>query len=256
MLESLPFFADTGLSDWILWGLIVASFATSALTAAFGIGGGVALLAIMSLAMPVATLIPLHGIVQMGSNAGRSWHFRHFIKWPFILAFAIGALIGTMIGSQFVVALPEHLLKLILALFVLFLIWGPKPKRVSGGSGAIAIGGGLSSLAGMFVGATGPLVGAIVAGRASERQAIVATHACAMTLQHAFKIVAFGAIGFAFQNWIGLLVAMIASGYAGTVLGGSILKRMPDHYFRIIFKGLLTALALMMLFRALPGFWS
>lgn len=254
MIESLPFFIETGLSSWVLYGLIAASFMTSALTAAFGIGGGVALLAIMSMAMPVATLIPVHGIVQMGSNAGRSWHFKQFIQWPFILAFAIGAAIGTAIGSQFVVALPDNLLKLILALFVLFLVWGPKPKRVKGGNGAIAMGGGLSSLAGMFVGATGPLVGAIVAGRADERQAIVATHAFAMTLQHGLKILAFGAIGFAFQTWLGLLIAMIASGYAGTIVGGAILKRMPDHYFRIIFKGLLTMLALMMLGKALMDF--
>jgi uncharacterized membrane protein YfcA len=208
----------------------------------------------MSLAMPVTILIPVHGIVQMGSNAGRSWHFKQFIQWPFILVFAIGALIGTAIGSQFIIALPEHLLKLILALFVLFLVWGPKPRQVKGGKGAIAVGGGLSSLAGMFVGATGPLVGAIVAGRADERQTIVATHACAMTLQHGMKILAFGAVGFAFQTWIGLLVAMIASGYIGTIVGGAILKRIPDQHFRITFKALLTLLALMMLGKALEGF--
>lgn len=256
MIETLPFFADTGLSSWILYGLIAASFATSALTAAFGIGGGIALLAIMSMAMPVATLIPLHGMVQMGSNAGRSWHFKQFIQWPFITAFGLGALLGTAIGSQFIIALPDHILKLILALFVLFLVWGPKPRQVKGGNGAIALGGGLSSLAGMFVGATGPLVGALVAGRADERQSIVATHAFAMTLQHGLKIIAFGAVGFAFQTWIGLLVAMIAAGYIGTIMGGAVLKRMPDQYFRVTFKSLLTLLALFMLSKAIMGFMA
>lgn len=251
MLETLPFFADTGLSNFALWGLILASYFTSALTAAFGIGGGVALLAIMSTVIPVATLIPVHGIVQMGSNAGRAWHLRQFIQWPFMLAFGIGAVIGTAAGSQFVVALPDALLKLILASFVLFLVWAPKPKMMKGGNVSVGIGGAASSLVGMFVGATGPLVAAIVAGRADDRQGVVSTHAAAMTLQHALKIIAFGFVGFAFTAWLGLMLAMVITGYLGTITGGKILHMMDEKLFRKIFKTLLTMLALYMLIRSL-----
>lgn len=255
MLESLPFFAETGLSELTLWGLIGAAYLTSALTAAFGIGGGVALLAILSTAIPVATLIPLHGMVQMGSNAGRAWHLRSHIQWPFMLAFGIGAVIGTALGSQFVIALPDALLKLILALFVLFLVWAPSPKMMKGGAGSIGVGGALSSLVGMFVGATGPLVAAIVAGKAEDRQGVVSTHAAAMTLQHALKIIAFGFVGFAFNIWLGLIIAMILSGYLGTITGGKILHMMDEKLFRKIFKGLLTALALYMLIKAATSLW-
>lgn len=254
MLESLPFLAETGLSNLTLWGLIAASYFTSALTAAFGIGGGVALLAILSTAIPVATLIPLHGMVQMGSNAGRSWHLRDHIKWPFMMAFGIGAILGTAVGSQFVISLPDALLKIILALFVLALVWAPKPRMVKGGPASIGIGGALSSLVGMFVGATGPLVAALVAGKAEDRQGVVSTHAAAMTLQHALKILAFGIFGFAFQTWLGLIIAMIASGYLGTITGGKILHMMDEKLFRKIFKSLLTALALFMLFKAISSY--
>ncbi|MCV6547728.1 MAG: sulfite exporter TauE/SafE family protein [Cohaesibacter sp.] len=238
----------------------MASFVTSALTAAFGIGGGVALLAILSLIMPVTTLIPLHGAVQMGSNAGRSWHFKSFINWPFWLTFAIGACLGTILGSHFIITLPDALLKLVLALFILFLIWGPKPTQIEGGKTAIVAGGTLSSLASIFVGATGPLVGAILAGRTdpdmSKRQSIVATHAACMTLQHGLKILAFGMIGFAFENWLGLLIAMIIAGYLGTLTGGAILKYIPDKLFKTHFKSLLTGIALFMLIKALLDFTS
>ena len=250
MLENLPFFADTGLSELALWGLFVAAYATSAMTAAFGIGGGVALLAIMSTVIPVATLIPIHGIVQMGSNAGRAWHLRAHIKWSFILAFASGAIIGTAIGSQLVVSLPDALLKIILALFVLFLVWAPGPKFMQGGSVIVGVGGAISSLIGMFVGATGPLVATIVAGKASDRQGVVSTHATAMTLQHALKIIAFGLVGFAFQNWIGFLAVMLIAAQLGTMSGARILHMMNERLFRTIFKYLLTSLALMMLFNA------
>ena len=254
MLETLPLFADTGLSDLALIGLILASYLTSAMTAAFGIGGGVALLAILSTVIPVATLIPLHGVVQTGSNAGRAWHLKSHIQWGFMSAFAIGAIVGTAVGSQIVVSLPDAILKIILALFVLLLVWAPKPKMMKGGSIAVGVGGALSSLASMFVGATGPLVAAIVAGKAEDRQGVVSTHAAAMTLQHLLKIVAFGMIGFAFQTWLGLIIVMIFAGYLGTVTGGKILHMMNEKLFRRIFKYLLTALALYMLFKALSTY--
>ena len=51
--------------------MIIASMATSFLTAAFGIGGGAALLALLALMLPPAALIPVHSVVQFGSNVGR-----------------------------------------------------------------------------------------------------------------------------------------------------------------------------------------
>ena len=51
--------------------LIAASLVTSFITAAFGIGGGVVLLAFLALVLPPVALIPVHGVVQLGSNGGR-----------------------------------------------------------------------------------------------------------------------------------------------------------------------------------------
>ncbi|HYG44650.1 MAG TPA: sulfite exporter TauE/SafE family protein, partial [Bordetella sp.] len=51
--------------------LVATSFLTSALTAAMGLGGGVAMLAVLSLGLPVTSVLPVHGVVQMGSNSGR-----------------------------------------------------------------------------------------------------------------------------------------------------------------------------------------
>ena len=52
--------------------LIATSFLTSAISAAFGLGGGVAMLvALLSLTPPMIAL-PVHALIQIGSNAGRS----------------------------------------------------------------------------------------------------------------------------------------------------------------------------------------
>lgn len=43
--------------------LLGASFGTSFVTAAFGIGGGALLIAILASVLPPAVLIPIHGVV-------------------------------------------------------------------------------------------------------------------------------------------------------------------------------------------------
>ena len=49
--------------------LVATSFLTSAVSAAFGLGGGVAMLiALLSLTPPVVAL-PVHALVQIGSNS-------------------------------------------------------------------------------------------------------------------------------------------------------------------------------------------
>lgn len=52
--------------------LVLVSFGTSLITAAFGIGGGAVLLALLAALMPPAALIPVHGAVQFGSNVFRA----------------------------------------------------------------------------------------------------------------------------------------------------------------------------------------
>ncbi|SNY90842.1 Uncharacterized membrane protein YfcA [Cohaesibacter sp. ES.047] len=250
MLETLPLFSGTGLSDTVIIGLIVASYCTSAFTAAFGIGGGVALLALMSSFVPVATLIPVHGVIQLGSNVGRAHHLRAHILWSFLVTFVIGTIIGIAIGSQVVISLPDVFLKICLALFLLYIIWGPKPKRLKGGPIMVALMGGVTAFGAMFLGATGPLIAAVVSGQSSDRQTVVATHATAMSIQHGFKILAFGLVGFAYHSWIALMICMIMSGYVGTLTGARALRHMDESLFRKIFRIVLTALALIMLLKA------
>ncbi|MEM8689778.1 MAG: sulfite exporter TauE/SafE family protein, partial [Pseudomonadota bacterium] len=49
--------------------LIAVSAVTSFVTASLGLGGGVILLAVMALIVPGPAIIPVHGAVQIGSNA-------------------------------------------------------------------------------------------------------------------------------------------------------------------------------------------
>lgn len=237
--------------------LIGAAFFTSALTAAFGIGGGVALLALMTYAMPVAALVPVHGAVQLSSNAGRVWVLRTFLDWRAILPFVAGSAVGALAGAQFVVQLPEALLQTILAVFIIAVTWISLPalpaarKRLF--SAVFAGGGAVNGFATMFVGATGPLTALFFEKVFADRRAYSANHAAAMVAQHGFKIVAFALAGFAFFDWLGLIVAMSVLGYAGTVVGAAFLARLPEDRFRRWFRIVLTVLALDLLRRGLSA---
>lgn len=240
ILSLLP--AETGLTAGLA--LVAASYVTSAFTAALGLGGGLMMLAAMASLLPPLAVIPVHALVQLGSNSGRAVVMRKDIDWKLLGFFAIGSVVGIGLAMQVVVALPTEALRIVLAAFIIWAVWGPKPKKMLIKDAAFIIVGAFGSFVTMFVGATGPLVAAFLSPDRLGRHGMVANQGSCMTVQHGLKIVAFGILGFAFVEWIPLVLAMVATGFVGTLTGKAILDRMPEKAFRIGFKALLTLLSL------------
>ena len=232
--------------------LVAAAFFTSAITAAFGLGGGVALLLVMAFFLPVATLIPVHGVVQLGSNVGRAIIQRAHVLWPILLAFGIGSVLGAMLGAVVVVSLPDDVVKAGVALFVLYMVWGKVPALPRASYGIFALGGLVATVLTMFFGATGPFVAAILKPVGLARHNFVGTHAASMVVQHGLKIIVFGFLGFAFGPWLVLLAAMIGAGFLGTIAGSWLLDHMSEALFRRGFDAVMTVLALYLLWQTLP----
>lgn len=233
--------------------LIAISFLTSAISAAFGLGGGVAMLiALLSLTPPIVAL-PVHALVQIGSNAGRAWMLRSHIMQSLVGWFIPGSLIGVIIASQIIVDLPTQWLQLILAAFILWAVWAPKVSSFAVPDKAYFAVGGVTSFATMFLGATGPLLAAFLSPDRYGRDRTVASHATCMSIQHLFKITAFGFLGFVLVEWLPLTIAMILSGFAGTWLGRHLLRKLPEATFKMVFKGVLTVLAIRLLYKAALG---
>lgn len=228
-----------------VWLLVIAAGFTSAMTAALGIGGGVLLLAIMALILPPAAIIPVHGVVQLGSNANRALMTLAHINLRVIVWFAPGVIVGALLGSLLLIELPIALVQLCIALFILLLCWGPPIPKVATGRVGTLLASVATTFVSLFVGATGPLVAAFVKQQSEgDRLSTVATFAAAMTLQHAPKAIVYGAAGFAFRDWLGLMVLMIASGAIGTWAGLKYLRRATDRRFSQVYNILLTLLAL------------
>jgi uncharacterized membrane protein YfcA len=236
---------------WAAALLVATSALTSFMTAAFGLGGGVAMLAVMASLVPAAALIPVHGVVQIGSNAGRAMVRARDVRFVYLAPFAVGSLLGAAAGGLVAVRLPDWLLQIGLGLFVLWSAWGKPPAF--GGRRVLALGGAATSFFAMFVGASGPFVAAVVKTLRLERLEYVGTFAACMTLQHGLKIAVFGLLGFAFEPWLPLLAAMIASGFVGTLVGQRLLVRLGEARFQTILSAILTALALRLVWTGLAA---
>ena len=232
-------------------GLVALSFFTSALTAAVGIGGGLLLLTVMVSFLPPIIVLPVHGVIQLGSNGGRMAVMRQHVDWRILGFFAIGSILGVILAGQVFINLSLEVLRAVLGLFVLYAVWTPKlrPSNI-GLKGYTLVGIGTTFIT-MFVGATGPLVSSFLSPEKLGRERMVATLASCMTIQHGLKGIAFGVLGFYFQPWIPVIVVMIASGFLGTLLGRRILKGLPERSFSRLFRIVLTLLAGRLLYLAI-----
>lgn len=233
--------------------LAALSFVTSLMTVAFGIGGGAVMLGVMAVLLPAAALIPVHGFVQLGSNAGRLSILLGHVHRAVLPAFVIGAVIGVSIGGSMVVQLPAGAIQLGVGAFILWSVFFRPPSfmRISAG-----ITGVFSSFLTMFFGGTGPFVATFVKAQGLDRMGHVATHAALMTIQHALKIVVFGFLGFAFAQWIGFIALLIVAGFAGTVAGRHILARIDEKRFVMLLNAVLTLLALRLIWSGVSSMTS
>ena len=217
-----------------------ASFCTSFITAAFGLGGGVAMLAVLASVLPPAALIPVHGLVQLASNAGRAASMASHVRAERLAPFLIGALVGAGVGGSVSVSLPGAAVEVGVGLFVAWSALATPPAalaRAAWGAGFV------STFLTMFFGATGPFVAAYVKTLKLDRMSHVATHAAMMTGQHLIKVIAFGFLGFAFGPWLVPVAAMALAGLAGTLVGKRVLAGSTDARFHRVLTWILCALA-------------
>lgn len=233
---------------WPAVAMIALSMATSFITAAFGIGGGVILLAVLAVMLPPAVLIPVHGAVQLGSNGGRTLMMLAHVRRAAFLPFTLGSLAGAAAGGLLFVQVPGWAIQFAIAGFILWSVFGGLPAL---GYRHVAAAGFVSSFLTMFFGATGSFVATIVKGMRLDPVDHVATHSALMTIQHLVKTVVFGLLGFAFGAYLPLVLAMIASGLAGTFLGKQVLVRLGRAYFLPVLNTVLVLLALQLVWTGL-----
>ena len=231
--------------------LVIAAFLSSSLTAVLGLGGGMLLISVMSVFLPPAAIVPVHGVVQLASNASRGAFapkdIRRDILWPFLA----GCLVGALVGSRIVLTVPTELLPLPLGLFILAMTWLPQIRKKLWLPGRFLGLGFVQAFLTLFVGATGPLNMPFLVRAGLSRDQLVVTGAAFMTIVHLVKIVTFGLLGFAFGPYLSLMLLMTVAVISGSYAGTRLRHRFPEQLFLLAFKLLITLLAVRMIIRAL-----
>lgn len=234
--------------------LAAVSFCTSMLTAAVGLGGGMVLLAVMAQILPAAAIVPVHGAIQWGSNFGRAVLLRPYMDWRLVLYFLSGSVVGAFLGGQVVVSLPVAYIQLILASFILYATWGPKPSLSAVTEKSVLMGGLLSTMLTMFVGATGPFVSVILKRMELGKYRQVATMSGCLVVQHSLKVLVFALLGFSFAPYLPFILLLVGTGFGGTLVGKRLLDTFSEAFFMKLLNGILTVLALRLLWVALADF--
>ncbi len=231
--------------------LILIAFVTSIIAGVFGMGGGIPLITLMPGLVPAAAIIPVHAVTQLASNASRALFAWRHIDLSLVGPFVAGALLGTVLGGHIYLGLDLRWLPAVIGVVVLVITWVPLPVVRGAGQWPLVLLGFYQTGLGMLIGATGPLGAAVLAqrsgGQKQSREWLVVNTAVYMSSNHLLRIVAFGFMGFAFADYLLLMLGMIAGVVAGSWVGTRLRQFVPEGNFQLWFKLLLSVLALRMI---------
>jgi uncharacterized membrane protein YfcA len=232
----------------------VAALLTSALSAVFGMAGGMILMGIYAATLPVQAAMVLHGVTQLFANGFRAFLLRGHIFAPGLVWYALGALVtlGVFTLLAIVVARPVVFLfmgGIPLALMLLPARFAPSFERRRHS----LLCGALATAASLLAGVSGPLLDMFFVRTELDRFEVVATKAVTQAAGHVLKIVYFGGLvrtadaDLNLAWWIYPL--LVACAFAGTKLGGRLLDGMGDARFRRWSARLVGALGLVYLWK-------
>jgi len=230
--------------------LIVAAFLTAALSAIVGMAGGITLLAIMLLFLEPLIAIPVHGVVQLVSNGSRAWiqraHIRRDIAWRYALLLLPMGFAGLVVAEN----LPPEVMRASIGVFILLATWAPRflllgaHPEDAGMQRRFVTLGAVAGFLNVSIGATGPLIAPFFLNLGLTRFALIGTKAACQMLGHLAKLFVFGTVGFAFGQYALLLALLAAVVISGTWVGSQLLRRVNERAFTILYKSVLTLIAL------------
>ncbi len=227
--------------------LVSVSFLTALTGAMGGVAGGVILIAVMPEFLPAASVVPVHGLVQISSNLSRVLFGLKYAVWWIFGYYAAGTVVGALLGSRFLADVKWDYFPILLGSFLLLTTWMPPFSRTPKFAGKFTILGAFQTCLSLFIGVTGPLNIPFLVREGLSRDRIVITHAIQMTAMHVMKVLTFGFLGFSFAPHLYLVGGMMLGTIAGSFLGTKLRSRIPENIFRIVLKTLITLLAIRML---------
>lgn len=235
----------------------VAAFLTSILSAMAGLGGGIILLVAIAQFFTPTVAIPIHGGIQLVSNGSRAAMLRRHIAWRPVMLSAILLFPASLFGVLVATSIPEQASRLVIGVFVLVVAWRPSLVKW-GGSGrlpdrALVGVGAVSGFLNTTVGASGPVTSPFFKAVTVSHTAFVATAATAQVMAHCSKLVAFTLDDFTISDHVGVIGIGAIGVTAGSWVGTRLLGRVGEQHLDLLFRVVLTALAVRLIGQAMFG---
>jgi uncharacterized protein len=240
--------------------LIVAAFLTATVSGIFGMAGGLVLMGVLALILPVSAAFVTHGMLQLVANGWRAVLHREHVEWRIIGWYALASLLAGGLVALIAFVPSQPLLFLALGL-VPMLVWLPKDWLALDASKPTHAftSGFLVTSVNLLAGVAGPLLDIFFVRTALNRHQIVATKAATQVFAHAAKIIVYGAPLFAAKGaemppwWVFALAIPVSM--LGTTVGGWVLDRMSDVNFKRWTAWIVTTIGLVYLVKAWAS-WS
>lgn len=246
---------DGVLADLSVWLFALVTFFSSIISATFGFGGGLIILAVLGIMFPVSAMVPLHSILAVGLTLSRFWYFRSHVSWAIVKSFVPGSLIGVIIGARTYVTLPEVFIAWTMSILILAVVWFPKINwRFSVPHPFFYVGIIHALLSTLF--SFGALLFPLIMRTRLNHMQIIGTLAAAMLMLTLMKTVGYAAFGFDYRSFKWLIIAGILTSIPGAAIGKFLAGRFRDDQFRRVFKLIMTLLVLPLLYKAWMLSWA
>jgi uncharacterized membrane protein YfcA len=225
--------------------LSVLMIFTALLSGVFGMAGGLILIGVLLVVMPLPQAMVLHAVTQMASNGWRAILWWRHIEWRIAAASILGSVAATLLWSLWLYVPDKAMALLLLGIspFIVRLIPASVlPKTL--GPGQMLVGSAICMMLMLTAGVTGPLLDTLFLRSTLERKQIVATKAACQLFSHSLKLVYFGALvdqAGAVAPWF--LAIAVASSMIGTSAGKFLLERLTDTQFRQWSNRIITVIA-------------
>lgn len=219
------------------WMLVCVCFFGSLISVSVGTSCGLLFAAMVSV-LPPSVALPLHGLVE-GLSSGIRWAvLRRYVNYRYLVGFMVGGSMGFLLGWPLLGLFTDQQLTLLLGVFLLITLWFPLGWLKL----TAAFGGMSTSCLTVLVGATGPLVAALLARSEANHRTVVSTQGACTVFQHWGKVLVFTLYGFSFVPYINLVIALIISTVVGTLFGRKLLNIIPAFYLRTALQAAVSLL--------------
>ncbi|MGB3291875.1 MAG: sulfite exporter TauE/SafE family protein [Phormidesmis sp.] len=219
--------------------LSATSFTTWFFSMLVGGGSTLILIPVVTLllgAQSVAPVITIGGVISNSQRGVLLW--RH-IDWSLTLWQIPGVVVGSVLGAYAFTQVQAEGLQFFIAIALLYMVLHSLlSHRVSLPSLPLKAWhflplGFLNAVASGLVGSTGPILNPAYLSYGLEKERLIATRAACLSITHAVKILAYGALGVLSPTLVGYGLIVGLAALPANWLGRKVLEKMSAEQFQV-----------------------